>query len=341
MEKYIDEFIIEPLRRILAGELEPSFDLQSDLYRAVDKCERLRAMSLLHLRIQPYYEMYFYADPQMYNYQMRVVKLLVESVIERDDEFRLWIQNQNFDAMADGWSRFMMDSSPNSASPFFALLKRMFDVGFRYDWVQMASEQEQWLLRMEVDGNYKSAEVHAILHALAMIMKSDMSNQDKNRMRELLAEHWDFLKGIYSVMIRTIVGSRVKNFSAVANNVMLSSANYPHLHLFYGILKERAEELCKTKRQVESMTNQMARIEDIVKTTQPSEGLAKLCETLFPDEFREMLDRHRMKKYSELENEVSQLHQEQELLKQEMEKLAKQSEDIANQMAAQLSRAIL
>ena len=167
-----------------------------------------------------------------------------------------------------------------------------------------------------------------------MIMISAHSVEEKIRLLSQFAEQWAFLRTVYSVMVRRIVGLNYTNFAQLAQYTVGGQQDFdPFLHLFYSPLKERFEELVSMGTKRESLTRALDKIEKRMSDTQQSADLDELCEVLFPEEFRNMLNQHRIPSYHELECEIDRIRVELDSTQETMNRQAKE-------MAAQLSAAL-
>ena len=178
------------------------------------------------------------------------------------------------------------------------------------------------LLKEEVYGNYQRSEMYAMLYGVSTIYsRPDMCDKKKLELLVLLKWHWSFLKNIYSVVFRCIVGHRLTNMAQVANTVTLSKANQPFLHLFYGALKGNIDHFCAKKGDREKLENQLQKIEDMMKSSVPSDELDELYGILFPEEYQDYVEKHRPKDYNQLEAEYESFKREMDERMQQMNKL--------------------
>ena len=123
----------------------------------------------------------------------------------------------------------------------------------------------------------------------------------------LFSDNWHFLRYMYSVMTRTIIGFRFANFASLTN-CFTNDKNYePYYHLYHSPLKERFNELCSKGTKKDKLLKAFQKLELRMEEVTPSDELNELCEVLFPEDFREMLNRHRPKSYRELETELGQV----------------------------------
>jgi len=114
------------------------------------------------------------------------------------------------------------------------------------------------------------------------------------------------------------VGVKFNNFVSLANGVKLAPDRYPHLQLFHAAAKERRGDLCPNLDSYDKMNIQLKDIENKIKSTPQDTSLELLCEILFPDNFRPMLDKHRYESYKDLQETVKKMEEE---LKNQEEKI--------------------
>jgi uncharacterized phage infection (PIP) family protein YhgE len=81
-------------------------------------------------------------------------------------------------------------------------------------------------------------------------------------------------------------------------------------------------------------------IEDVMNKTNQSNDLDDLCELLFPDEIREMLNTHRLPSYQQLRQENGQLRQRQKELLQQMQEQTQQTNEQIERMTALFKDAV-
>lgn len=218
------------------------------------------------------------------------------------------------------------------------LLTRLGQTGYETNWQELRSLLDEKLRRMEVEGTRNGTKetgyFYCLLHAFTMIMQSGLSVEEKMRLLSQFSEHWSFLRVVYSVMVRRIVGFNYTNFAQLAQYTVGGQQDYdPFLYLIYCPLKERFEELVAMGTKRDSLTRAMDKIEKRMNDTQQSPDLDELCEVLFPEEFRNMLNQHRLPSYHDLECEIDRIRIELDITQETMNKQAKE-------MATQLSAAL-
>lgn len=306
-EIYIEDTIISHLRGFTEGNTSVK-DTPWDMMRiSLNYCIQHGSsyMSILHKLMQPYYELYFYGDAKICKNIPGPEHCFMEEVTARDSEFCLWASNQDLIAAAEGWGDYMKRANNDHVHYFFELLDCLINDSYHQDWNKMSDTLKELLFQAEVYSDYKTDELLCILHALAMIMQQDWTLHKKEEMFALLKCHWGFMKHVYSMMTRHIVGCRLSNFAAVANNVMQSNDNLPHLDIFYCALVERMDSMGLDEKKYKKLDDARLKLLEKINRREPSETLYELCDTLFPEEFQLML-RHRPKSYGELKRENEQ-----------------------------------
>ena len=301
--KYICDFIIPEIKDFLKEDSTFEVEKREELSRMVKEITCDGYGEILHKAMIPYLERYFYARDGVFDWEYRMKRFLLDDIIESDTNLGTWATEQDILQAADEWGKTLLESS-SDAWHFLWMMECMIDTGYETDWSALVKETCDRLLKEEVYGNYKSSELYSMLYGTAMIYSSvELSDERKRNMLKLLKNHWEFLKNIYSVMFRCIVGHRFTNMAQVANTVTLSKSYYPYLHLFHCALKGRIDDFCVKKGNRTKLEKQLERIGELMKSTTPSTELDELYGVLFPDEFQYYLKTHRPKDYKQLETE--------------------------------------
>lgn len=282
----------------------------------------------VHERMREFYRCYLRKDMES-----RAAWNFIDSVAQMDDHIGEWAKSRiDLMELTERWIEL------GSSQTLMALLARLGQTGFEADWLSLREQMDEKLRRMEVEGTRNGMKetgyFYCLLHAFTMIMMAELATEKKLELLELFSHQWAFLRTVYSVMVRRIVGMGYTNFAQLAQYTVGGQQDFdPFLHLFYSPLKERFEELVSMGTKRESLIKAMDKIEKRMNDTQQSPDLDELCKVLFPDEFREMLNRHRPKSYRELEGEVARI-------KQEMQGTIQVLNEQINALAAQLSAAV-
>lgn len=275
----------------------------------------------------------FYGSYIMGNIEPRTsLWSFIDFVAHRDDEIGDWAtDNINLMVLTHRWielenSRALKD-----------ILARLGQTGYRANWQELRLAMDERLRRMEVDGTRNGMKetgyFYCLLHAFTMIMMADVEVETKMRLLDQFSGRWSFLRYMYSVMTRSIIGFAFTNFASVTNNLTNDKEYEPYYHLYHSPLKERFEELCDKGTKKDKLQRALSKLEQRMKQADRSNDLDILCEVLFPDEFRDILNRHRPKSYKELEGEVCRI-------KQEMQGTIQVLNEQINALATQLSAAV-
>lgn len=285
-------------------------------------------MSYVHEQMQSFYKEYLWRTIESFN-----AWSFVDFVAHRDEYFGKWATGKiDLVKLTEVWIE------RGDSRTLLSLLTRLGQTGYETNWQVLRSLLDEKLRRMEVEGTRNGTKetgyFFCLLHAFTMIMMSGQSLEDKIRLLELFSQQWAFLRTVYSVMVRRIVSLNYTNFAQLAQYVVGGQQDFdPYLHLFHAPLKERFNELVEMGTKRESLTRALEKIEKRMNDTQQSPELDELCEVLFPEEFRRMLNQHRLPSYRELECEIDRIRGKLDITQETMNRQAKE-------MATQLSAAL-
>ncbi len=286
----------------------------------------------LHTNMQDFYESYLWKSVES-----RDAWDFIHFVAQRDNELGIWATGKvNLWELTEHWIE------QDDSRTLQALLTRLGQTGYETDWQQLRTTLDEKLCRMEVDGTRNGTNetgyFYCLLHACTMIMMSVHTTEEKMTLLSQFSQQWHFLRTVYSVMVRRIVGMKYTNFAQLAHYTVGGQQEFdPYLHLFYSPLKERFEELVEMGTKRESLTKAMKKIEKRMQQTTPSHELDRLCEVLFPEEFLEMLNRHRPKSYGELEGEIKQIKEDMNVT---VNALNRQVKELATQLSAAIESSV-
>ena len=303
---YVQDFIIQYLERYTAFELEqvPWAEMEESLNLCVSK--GISYMLTLHKMMLPYYEMYMFADTALFRTENPYARYFVEHVAEKDTDFGHWATGIDIVAATESWGDFLKLKGDTDARGYLRMLRVLVHSSYETDWKNLGEELKERLFQAEAISKYKTDELLCILHAVSMIMQTEWSKTKKIQVFDLMSEHWGYLKYVYSVMTRHIVGCRLKNFAQVTNAVMQSNDNKPYLHIYYCMLTDRINDFGLTEKQYRKLDDQRLRLRNEMDKNEPSDILYELCDTIFPEEFQRILDEHRPPSYNEIKDENKQ-----------------------------------
>ena len=285
-------------------------------------------MNYVHEQMQEFYYEYLWRNVESNN-----AWHFIDFVAHKDDHFGVWATGKiDLMALNEAWIE------RSDSRTLLSLLSCLGQTGYETDWQKLRTLLDEKLRRMEVEGTRNGMKetgyFYCLLHAFTMIMMSERSVEDKVQLLEQFSQQWAFLRTVYSVMVRRIVGLNYTNFAQLAQYVVGGQQDFdPFLHLFHAPLKERFEELVELGTKRESLTRALDKIEKRMNNTQQSPDLDVLCEVLFPEEFCNMLNMYRLPSYQELESEIDRIRIELDSTHETMNRQAKE-------MAAQLSAAL-
>ena len=318
---YIDSQITIFLRQLANGEIADKDVNWFEMRNVVRRCRELRIMDELHRQLQPYYEMYLFADPKLINEKSYNCQLFIRDCATADDQFASWAEQFELDAITEAWADYLRKADL-SIGYYRPIVRILLEGGYDTNWHQLAETLKNNLHEAEVYSDYKTGELIAFLHGVAMLMSTSWDDAKKMELFDLLCDNWEFLKHFYSVMIRRPIGCRLLNFSAVANLLVQQPKYHQYIHIFYCVLCYREPTLNLSKVQKKSLENQMERIQNVMDCTKPSDDLDELCDTLFPEDFQRMLDEFRPETREQVERERNRLRYEVGLLTDQMSAMA-------------------
>lgn len=289
-------------------------------------------MDYLHEKMQDFYNEYLWRNIESNN-----AWHFIDFVSHKDDYFGEWATERiDLLALTEAWIE------RNDSRTLLSLLSRLGQTGYQTNWQELRTMLDEKLRRMEVEGTRNGMKetgyFYCLLHAFTMIMMSERSVEDKVQLLEQFSQQWAFLRTVYSVMVRRIVGLNYTNFAQLAQYVVGGQQDFdPFLHLFHAPLKERFEELVELGTKRESLIRALDKIEKRMNNTQQSPDLDVLCKVLFPEEFCNMLNMHRMPSYHELESEIDRIRME---LDSTQETMNRQAQEMAVQLSAAVNASV-
>ena len=289
-------------------------------------------MSYVHEQMQDFYKEYLWKT-----FESHKAWSFIDFVAHRDDFFGEWATGKiDLMKLTEAWIE------RGDSRTLLSLLSRLGQTGYETNWQVLRALLDEKLRRMEVEGTRNGTKetgyFYCLLHAFTMIMMSERSVEDKVQLLEQFSQQWAFLRTVYSVMVRRIVGLNYTNFAQLAQYVVGGQQDFdPFLHLFHAPLKERFEELVELGTKRESLTRALDKIEQRMNNTQQSADMDVLCEVLFPEEFCNMLNMHRMPSYHELESEIDRIRIE---LDSTQETMNRQAQEMAVQLSAAVNASV-
>lgn len=317
------KYIFDNLRKEIQNPASIQWFEWREMKKDVEMMAAQNMMQEIHEQMNIFYGAFFY-------YQMESTSAwgFIDFVAQKDEKIGAWA-TENIDLMKliDRWIEI---GNVVSYTKILALIGR---TGYKADWHVLRTTIDEKIRRMEVDGTRNGMKetgyYYCALHAFIMIMMSLRSMEEKMELLQQFSNHWRFLCYMYSVMTRVIIGFAFQNYASVTNNLTNNRDLEPFYHLYYSILKERFDDLCEKGTKRDRLEASIKKMEEKMAQATPSDELDVLCEVLFPEDFREMLNKHRPKSYQELEREVGKI-------RDEMESTVARLRNQASQMAVQL-----
>ena len=285
----------------------------------------------LHTEMQDFYDDYLWRRTES-----RDAWLFIDFVAQRDEQIGTWATGRiDLMELVECWI------GQGDSQTLLALLTQLGRTGYNTNWEDLRTALNEKLCRMEVDGTRNGMKetgyFYCLLHVLTMIMMSAHTQEEKTKLLELFDRNWNFLRYMYSVMTRTIIGFLFSNFAQVTNCLTNNKEFEPYYHLYHSPLKERFNELCAKGTKKDKLENAILKLEQRMEQITPSDELDELCEVLFPEDFREMLNRHRPKSYQELEGEIADIKEEMNIT---VDALNKQVRDLAERLSAAVKASV-
>lgn len=213
---YIDSQITTFLRQLANGEIADKDVNWFEMRNVVKRCREIGIMEELHQQLQPYYEMYLFADTKLINEKNYNCLRFIGDCTKEDNQFASWAEQFELDNITEAWADYLRRADL-SIGYYQPLIRILLEGGYNTNWQQLAETLKNDLHEAEVYSDYKTGELIAFLHGVAMLMSTSWSDAKKMNFFDLLCNNWEFLKHFYSVMIRRVIGCRLANFSAVAN----------------------------------------------------------------------------------------------------------------------------
>lgn len=323
MENFIRINIVNPLTYALqSGTI--AMDRLIAAMRYCFHSEDVDAMNELSDAMLPFYKKYFYADPSILGYGKWEVREVICHCMKVDYGFFSWVaEEKNLLDAAHSWAEYHKKCcQSHNTDPFLKLLESMAETFYDYKCIVETDIIRKELIKERIEGNAYSREIYCIMHAFITIWHEEhCSVNHKIRLLKLLSRHWNFIRAIYSAMLQRVVGYGFTEIAAIAHRVKNDTRHHPHLHLFYSAVMEHKERIIRSGTKRDKLDNALAALREIVTSTAPSAELDELCNILFSDKMKEYLEKHRLKSYRELENEVNTLRSNLEKNANEMQNL--------------------
>lgn len=311
----------------------------------VNECARLRKelseycnggyAHLLHEEMKPFYEKYIHLDSDFFAQSHTHVCSLVKHVMKEDPYFGRWFQECNLLQIVEEWESAIANDGISQI--VFHIMHCALTGEYENDWKTLADDFRIRLLSTSEYGTVWSREIYAILHGVCMIWQTPLHENEKMQMLEIMHREWGFLKYLYSVMFRCVIGCKYKNIFQIANMIHCHADYHPYAHLFYAPFAERVDEYCKRKGDEKKAAGHLLKIEEVMESTPTSNDLDDLCNLLFPKELCVYLDKHRPKNIHQLKEEMTELRKQ---LAETTRQMNLQVQEMAHRIAALLNASV-
>ena len=331
MKSYIQSSLIH---RMTMLDTTKNFEVSSKLRNEMHAVFKGKHAHLLHEAMIPFYEKYIHFDSEIFDHSHISLELEISDLMKIDPYIGQWFENYDLlDVVGNWW----VEETESHYNIIFHLMKCVLNGGYHNDWEKLADDFRFRLLSEVECGTPWSREVYAIMNGICMIWKSSADESEKMQLLDRMKGYWDFLKYLYSVMFRQIIGCNYKNFAQVANMIHFRSAYHPYAHLFYAVFVERADEFVKGKNDQKKIEEHLNKIASVMESTPKSDALDALCNLLFPEELSEYLAKHRPKNARQLREEIACLREE---LGETTRQMNQQVQAMADTMKAMLEASV-
>lgn len=297
--KIIQDTIISPLEELVNGNVEGwRKNWISTKGMVIYLSEQAKTRDSFHEALQPYYWMYLSDSFTGEDAAYPEFRSFIYTCIDSYQGLGEWFRTKDIDDVVESLARKRKEG--RNLMDILMLLLRHGYRPYIKEWNKEKLEEN--IERLRVQGDRYHGEYYCILHAFYMIETADIADNEKDDFENLLCQNWDFLKHVYSIMIKRIVGCGHRNFRGVANNVEIQTSSHPYIHLFYNALIDRQEEILSSEREQQKMIPHIQKMENIMMDVEQEDTLDPLCRILFCEEFERVLARKRFKSYRELED---------------------------------------
>lgn len=305
MEHFIDEWIICPLHNAMHDGIYFNLNVMRNV---LSHCKDENGMELFHEKMKPYYRMFFEVNPVMFQYGPCLeVRRFILMAMEEDESFLIWFTD-NFCLwnVVHAWAEYYRKQKSESKE-FMNLLLCLLSEGYECDWDSHVNELRHILLREEIKGNQYSRAVYCMFHGFVMLGRTTLPWQEKIALYSQFCSHWFVLRFLYSAMFRCIIGCGFTNFVQIPNQMKSCVDYHPFLHLFYATAMEQKEVICNRGAKRDKLETSLEEIR-VIASKEPSNELNELCSILFPKVWKDYIEKHRLKNYKELEEELKRIN---------------------------------
>ena len=322
-KEILESKIVGPLLKCVNEDIGPSEYETNYIISLLEACWEDKCQLYLMDRLSPLYLDYLYGKRFFGN-------VLVEHVMRKlcswDIPLGAYLKKLNLIEMAIKWAE---NNTSVNIREFQWTLSQYYKANPEIRKSDIEQQLWQEISKLEVYGNRIKAGYLVVLHSYIRIDKSaNYSNEIREHNNSLVLDYWDYLKLVYSVMIRCIVDCGHKDFAGVANNVRILPGCHPYIHIFYSALQLRFDDLCKSGTDSTKLARHLNKIKDINNvTTQNYEDLDELCKILFTEDFQDYLEKNRMPSYDEVLKELKEVNGKVDFLNNQVNQMAQKMVD--------------
>lgn len=312
----IEVYYVRPLKRCLSGDACLNPCEVSEIEYSINQWD-IQNCNLLIDGLSKEYNDYLFGKIDLKPYNMvNILYLMMEIDAVTDKRIA------NID-IVDATLSWAEHNKELRRGEFIHLLKAYDCSNTNRNWKNAEQRVLQEMVKLEVYGNKVKGGYLSLLHGFIRIKLCSANLEEQYRMFDLFVDNWDYLRLVYSLMIRSIVDCGHRDFAAVANNARIMTSHHQYIHIFRAVLKERMDDLCNAGSSREKLENHLAHILNIEKgTPQDYNQLDDLCTKLFPERFKAYLESNRMKSYDEIAKELKEVQSQVETLNKQVSQMA-------------------
>lgn len=322
---YWDENVIVPIKKHFNKEIELRLEARM-IDQLLQNCHDADTQEYILDELDSIYRGYCLGEWKDYWLQD-----IMKHLMQFDQVAGKVIPTLNLIEISLSWSKH---SESVRVEDFIELLT-VYDLSIGHkNWESLEQQVNIELEKLKVYGDSRKGGYLALLNGFIKIKRNAGDNREVQVSNmELLENHWDFLKLVYSVMLHRIIDSGHRDFAAVANNIRIQKSRHQFVHIFYSAAKERVQELDSTEEGQGKINRHLDKILKIQKDTpQDYDTLDGLCSILF-DDLQHFLEKNKMPSYDEVVSELQEM-------KSKVDSLNNQVEQMAQKMAAAVNASI-
>ena len=300
-EETIRKEIAEPLDKFFSGwESSINWVMLEGNVNYYNKIPNSR--ELMHKVLQDWYWKYLIGGIEIEAREYEKIKCFLKRMINEHEGLGEWIGQMDIMKLVDE----LLVENYKPTHKFLDDMQLLLQHGYASyisTWNMQRIKEE--IDRLSVQKEPKRAELFCVMQAYHSIAVAEgLSDCERMKMYELLAEQWPYLVHIYSIMVKQIIGLKFKFFIQLVNNVNISISYHPYIHLFYDAVLLRQDDIFPTEKDKEKAVKHITRTEDIMKEVPRDDQLDDLCKVLFGKEFEELIERKKPLSYDELNQQL-------------------------------------